>query len=79
MYPNVTYLPVPGLVALFAGSGTHKGYPRAFYSRHQSTAPFSYDNIARKQMDVDNLNGGINRGGNIGPCTGGSSSGQSAG
>jgi hypothetical protein len=24
LYPNVSYHPVPGLVALFAGSGNHK-------------------------------------------------------
>jgi hypothetical protein len=61
LYPNVPYRPIPGLVALFARSGTWTANPRAPHTRPQSAAASSYASVAETPTERANANGGTNR------------------
>jgi hypothetical protein len=67
VHPNVSYCPVPGLVALFARATLCARNPRAPRSHPWASSGFSYAPVLMSRMDRGNFNDNGNRGGfNIG-------------
>ncbi|TVU40757.1 hypothetical protein EJB05_14233, partial [Eragrostis curvula] len=55
---DMPYRPTPGLVALFARTGTGCKLPRAPYSRSRLTTAATYVSVARRAMENGGANGG---------------------
>jgi hypothetical protein len=61
LHPNVSYHPVPGLVALFARAASCTRNPRAPHTHPHATTGFSYTIVVKSPMENGKFNDG-NRG-----------------